>query len=64
LAKSGKFGAGIDQEIHIEKFTAAGPGEEEHNLERLRRWFRDLHRRDVLVAPSRQEAERKLKECD
>ncbi len=39
LAKSGKFDGELDQEIRIEKFTAAGPGEEEQNLERLRRWF-------------------------
>ena len=38
--------------------------EEEQNLEGLRRWFRDLRRRDVFVAPSQAEAERRLKQCE
>lgn len=31
-------------------------------MERLRRWFRDLRRRDVFVAPSQEGAEQRLKE--
>ena len=63
LAECGKFEAEIEKEIRTKKFTPAELDEEEQNLERLRRWFRDLRRRDVFVAPSQEEAERRLKEC-
>ena len=58
-----KFDAEIAGEITKEKFTLAELDEEEQNLERLRRWFRDLRRRDVFVAPSQEHAERRLKDC-
>ena len=64
LAECGKFDAEIDKEIRIRKFTAAELDEEEQNLERLHRWFRDLRRRDVFVGPSQAEAEGRLKECE
>ena len=64
LAECSRFDAEIDKEIRTRKFTAAELDEEEQNLERLRRWFRDLRRRDVFVAPSQPEAERDLKECE
>lgn len=64
LAECGKFDREIDKEIRIGKFTAAELDEEEQNLERLRRWSRDLRRRDVFVAPSWEEAERRLKGCE
>jgi DNA-binding transcriptional regulator PaaX len=64
LAECRKFDAEIDKEIRIRKFTAAELDEEEQNLERLHRWFRDLRRRDVFVAPSQAEAEGRLKECE
>lgn len=63
LAECGKFEREIDREIATEKFTAAELDEEEQNLDRLRRWFRELGARDVFVAPSREQAERRLKEC-
>ncbi len=63
-AECGKFDAEIAKEIRTKKFTAAELDEEEQNLERLRRWFRDLKRRDVFVAPSQEAAERRLKECE
>jgi hypothetical protein len=56
-----KFDAEIDHEIATEKFTAAELDEEEHNLERLQRWYRELRSRDVLGAPSAAEAELRLK---
>jgi hypothetical protein len=56
-----KFDAEIDHEIAKEKFTAAELDEEEHNLERLQRWHRELRARDVLGAPSAPEAELRLK---
>ena len=64
LAECTKFEAEIRKEIRIEKFTSAELDEEEQNLERLRRWFRDLRRRDVFVAPSQELAERRLKDCE
>ena len=63
LAECGKFDAEIDKEIATEKFTAAELDEEEQNLDRLRRWFADLRRRDVFGATSQELAERRLKEC-
>ncbi|MGE5228072.1 MAG: Chromate resistance protein ChrB [Planctomycetaceae bacterium] len=56
-----KFDAEIDHEIQTRKFTAAELDEEEQNLERLRRWFRELRARDVLGAPTAAVAEVRLK---
>src|SRR5262249_32118167 len=61
LSECGKFEDEIDKEIRIEKFTPAELDEEEQNLDRLRRWFRDLRRRSVFGAPSQGEAEIRLK---
>ena len=63
LAECTKFDREIDKEIRIKKFTAAELDEEEQNLERLARWFRQLRARDLFGSPSRAEAERRLKEC-
>jgi hypothetical protein len=63
LAECEKFDAEIDKEIRIEKFTAAELNEEEQNLERLRRWFREIMSRDLFSSPSQPDAERRLKEC-
>jgi len=63
LAECTKFDREIDKEIRIKKFTAAELNEEEQNLERLARWFRELRSRDLFGSPSRAEAERRLKEC-
>ncbi|MFL5766568.1 MAG: Chromate resistance protein ChrB [Actinomycetota bacterium] len=64
LSECGKFDGELDKEIRIRKFTAAELDEEEQNLERLRRWFRDLRRRDVFVAASQADAEQRLKGCE
>ena len=48
VADCGKFDAEIDKEIRIAKFTMAEFEEEEHSLDRLRRWHRDLSARDVF----------------
>ena len=37
--------------------------EEEHSLERLRRWHRELTARDVFGAPTAAEAGQQLKHC-
>ena len=58
-----KFDEEIAREIRTEKFTSAELDEEEQNLDRLRRWHRDLSARDVLGAPSAPEAELRLKTC-
>ncbi len=63
LAECTKFDEEIAKEIRIQKFTAAELDEEEQNLDRLRRWFRDLQTRDVFGAPSQRNAEHRLKEC-
>lgn len=63
LADCGKFEAEIDKEIRKRKLTMAELEEEEHSLERLRRWHRDLKARDVFGAPSAAEAEQRLKKC-
>jgi hypothetical protein len=63
LAECTKFEREIDKEIRIEKFTPAELDEEEQNLERLRRWFRELRTRDLFGAPSQRQAEVRLKEC-
>ena len=58
-----KFEAEVANEIAKEKFTLAELDEEEQNLDRLRRWFRELRARDLFGAPSAPAAERRLKEC-
>ncbi len=63
LSECGKFEAEIEKEIRTAKFTAAELDEEEQNLDRLRRWFRELRARDLFVAPSQEQAERRLKAC-
>jgi hypothetical protein len=63
LSECGKFEAEIEKEIRTAKFTAAELDEEEQNVDRLRRWFRELRARDLFVAPSQEQAERRLKAC-
>jgi hypothetical protein len=63
LGECDKFEREIEKEIRIKKFTAAELDEEEQNLERLRRWFRELRSRDVFGAASQPDAEHRLKEC-
>jgi len=58
-----KFDAEIQHEVAIQKFTPAELDEEEQNLDRLQRWYRELRARDVLGAPSGPEAELRLKSC-
>jgi hypothetical protein len=63
LADCAKFDAEIDKEIRIAKFTIAELEEEEHSLERLRRWHRELAARDVFGGPAADEADQQLKHC-
>jgi len=48
LGDCNKFMQEIAKEISIEKFTYAELEEEDQSLERLRRWYRELKKRDVL----------------
>jgi len=45
-----------------EKFTLAELDEEEHNVDRLRRWYRDLRTKDLFGAPLAAVGEARLKE--
>lgn len=58
-----KFDAEVASEIAKEKFTLAELDEEEQNLDRLRRWYREIRSRDIFGAPSGVLGERRLKEC-
>jgi hypothetical protein len=63
LGECTKFEREIAKEIRIKKFTPAELDEEEQSLARLRNWFRELRARDLFGAPSREQAEARLKEC-
>jgi hypothetical protein len=63
MSDCGKFEREIAQEISREKFTFAELEEEEQSLERLRRWYRDLKSRDVLLLPQSGEAAEQLARC-
>ncbi|SEJ73672.1 hypothetical protein SAMN04487917_11192 [Arthrobacter sp. yr096] len=58
-----KFEQEIAKEVTQEKFTFAELEEEEQSLERLRRWYRDLKSRDVLLLPQAGEAAGLLAGC-
>lgn len=59
-----KLEAEISAEITKRKFTFGELEEEEQSLDRLRRWFRDLKRRDVLALAEADEAEALLRRCE
>jgi hypothetical protein len=58
-----KFEQEIAREISMKKFTFGELEEEEQSLERLRRWYRDLKKRDVLQLPEAITAENRLRHC-
>ncbi|PZU44046.1 MAG: chromate resistance protein ChrB [Microbacterium sp.] len=64
VADCAKLTAEIAREIAKEKFTFAELEEEEQSLERLRRWYRDLKKRDILALPAAEKAAERLRECD
>ena len=49
-------------EVAKEKFTLAELDEEEHNVDRLRRWYRELRAKDLFGAAGSALGESKLKE--
>ena len=55
--------AELADEVAKEKFTLAELDEEEHNVDRLRRWYRDLRAKDLFGAPLAPAAETRLKEA-
>ena len=63
-ADCGKFEAEIAREIAKAKFTFGELEEEEQSLDRLRRWYRDLKKRDVLALPEGPAAEDRLRTCE
>jgi hypothetical protein len=58
-----KFVDEIAKEQRIGKLTVAELDEEEHSLDRLRHWWRDLKARDAFNLPIAAEAETNLKNC-
>lgn len=55
--------AEIEREIDHQKFTLAELDEEEQNVERLRRWHRELRLRDRFGAGDRAGMEQRLEDC-
>ena len=55
--------AELDKEVRTEKFTLAELDEEEQNVDRLRRWHRELRARDVFDSLDPDEAQRHLDAC-
>lgn len=63
-ADCGKFTDEIAREIAKSKFTFAELEEEEQSLDRLRRWYRDLKKRDILSLPDAENAAVLLVGCE
>jgi hypothetical protein len=63
VSECDKFEAEIAKERRIGKLTVAELDEEEHSLDRLRRWWRDLKARDIFGVPEGIDAEDRLKRC-
>ena len=63
VAECAKALAELASEVAKEKFTLAELDEEEHNVDRLRRWYRELRAKDLFGAPGSANAEVKLKEA-
>lgn len=63
VSECDKAEAELHGEIDKQKFTLAELDEEEQNLDRLRRWYRELRAKDLFGAPSAPAGELRLKEC-
>jgi hypothetical protein len=64
LSECDKYEVEIAKELRLGKLIVAELEEEEHSLERLRRWYRELRLRDVVGHPAATEAETRLKACE
>ena len=62
-ADCGKYLTELEHEESITKYTLAELEEEEQSLDRLRRWYRELRRRDLLGATAMTAATTELKVC-
>lgn len=62
VSECGKALAELADEVAKEKFTLAELDEEEHNVDRLRRWYRELRAKDIYGAAGSTTAELSLKE--
>jgi hypothetical protein len=62
-SECGHFHAEIAKERRKGKFTVAELDEEEQNLDRLRRWYRELRARDIFAVPEGAQADEQLKAC-
>ncbi len=62
-AECDKTEAELWGEIGKEKFTLAELDEEEQNLDRLRRWYRELRAKDLFGTASASLGEQRLKVC-
>jgi hypothetical protein len=62
-SECGKCLAELDKEIRNEKFTLAELDEEEQNVDRLRRWHRELRARDVFNSVDASEIQKQLDAC-
>lgn len=58
-----KFEAGLDKGTRNNKFTLAELEEKEQSLDRLRRWYHDLKKRDALELPEAVAAEGHFHQC-
>ena len=63
MSECGKCLAELDKEIRTEKFTLAELDEEEQNVDRLRRWHRELRARDVFDSIDPDEVQGRLDVC-
>jgi hypothetical protein len=63
VSECDKAEAELHREVEKEKFTLAELDEEEQNVDRLRRWYRELRAKDLFGAPSGGTGEMRLKEC-
>jgi hypothetical protein len=61
-AECDKAIAELASEVAKEKFTLAELDEEEHNVDRLRRWYRELRTKDLFGAPLAATGEARLKD--
>jgi hypothetical protein len=60
----GRFEQDVADETAKGTLTFSELEEQEQSLDRLRRWYRDLRKRDVLLLPEARNAERRLRSCE
>ena len=63
VSECGKCVTELEKEIRTEKFTLAELDEEEQNVDRLRRWHRELRSRDVFDSVDANEMTHRFDEC-